>query len=79
MGFEVDREAPWYFTKPANALALAGMTIPYPPGESLCPLSFPPDIPPEQKRRNLCRKLDDVHQLPLRFRIHRDVTGGSCQ
>jgi fumarylpyruvate hydrolase len=31
MGFEVDREAPWYFTKPANALVLTGATIPYPP------------------------------------------------
>jgi fumarylpyruvate hydrolase len=32
MGFEVDREAPFYFTKPANALTLSGATIPYPPG-----------------------------------------------
>jgi len=32
MGFEVDREAPFYFTKsPANAL-LTGATVPYPPG-----------------------------------------------
>jgi fumarylpyruvate hydrolase len=30
-GFEVDREAPWYFTKPANAIVLAGATIAYPP------------------------------------------------
>jgi fumarylpyruvate hydrolase len=31
MGFEVDREAPWYFTKPASAIVLSGATIPYPP------------------------------------------------
>lgn len=32
MGFEVDREAPFYFTKsPANAI-LSGATVPYPPG-----------------------------------------------
>jgi fumarylpyruvate hydrolase len=31
MGFEVDREAPWYFTKPANAIVHSGATIPYPP------------------------------------------------
>ncbi len=31
MGFEVDREAPWYFTKPANALVISGATIAYPP------------------------------------------------
>jgi fumarylpyruvate hydrolase len=31
MGFKVDREAPWYFTKPANAIVLAGATIAYPP------------------------------------------------
>jgi len=31
MGFEVDREAPWYFTKPANALVLSGATVTYPP------------------------------------------------
>jgi fumarylpyruvate hydrolase len=31
MGFEVDREAPWYFTKPSNAIVLAGATIAYPP------------------------------------------------
>lgn len=32
MGFEVDREAPFYFTKPASAIAHSGATIPYPPG-----------------------------------------------
>jgi fumarylpyruvate hydrolase len=32
MGFEVDREAPFYFTKPANTLVYSGATIPYPPG-----------------------------------------------
>ncbi len=31
MGFEVDREAPWYFTKPAHAIVMSGATIPYPP------------------------------------------------
>lgn len=32
MGYEVDREAPFYFTKsPANAI-LTGATVPYPPG-----------------------------------------------
>jgi fumarylpyruvate hydrolase len=31
MGHEVDREAPWYFLKPATALVLSGATIPYPP------------------------------------------------
>jgi fumarylpyruvate hydrolase len=34
MGFEVDREAPWYFTKPANAVVLSGATIAYPPETS---------------------------------------------
>jgi Fumarylacetoacetate (FAA) hydrolase family len=34
MGFEVDREAPWYFTKPASAIVLTGGTIPYPPETS---------------------------------------------
>ncbi len=32
MGHEVDREAPFYFTKPASALVHSGATIPYPPG-----------------------------------------------
>lgn len=32
MGFEVDREAPFYFTKPASAIVHSGATIPYPPG-----------------------------------------------
>jgi fumarylpyruvate hydrolase len=34
MGFEVDREAPWYFTKPAHAIVLPGAAIPYPPATS---------------------------------------------
>ena len=34
MGAEVDREAPFYFTKPASAVVLAGATVPYPPGTS---------------------------------------------
>jgi fumarylpyruvate hydrolase len=29
MGFDPDREPPFYFTKPANALVLSGATIPY--------------------------------------------------
>lgn len=32
MGAEVDREAPFYFTKPASAYVPTGGTIPYPPG-----------------------------------------------
>ncbi len=32
MGGEVDREAPWYFTKSAFAVAHSGLTLPYPPG-----------------------------------------------
>ena len=32
MGNEVDREAPFYFTKSPFAVALSGATIPYPPG-----------------------------------------------
>jgi fumarylpyruvate hydrolase len=32
LGNEIDREAPFYFTKSLNALALSGATIPYPPG-----------------------------------------------
>lgn len=34
MGGEVDREAPWYFTKSAFALCHSGATVPYPPGTS---------------------------------------------
>ncbi len=30
MGFDPDREPPFYFTKPANALVLSGETVPYP-------------------------------------------------
>ena len=32
MGVEVDREAPFYFLKDAQALVQSGSTIPYPPG-----------------------------------------------
>lgn len=32
MGGEVDREAPWYFTKSAHAVCHAGSSVPYPPG-----------------------------------------------
>mgnify|MGYP000853751833 FL=1 len=32
MGHEVDREAPFYFTKTPSATVLTGATIPYPPG-----------------------------------------------
>jgi len=32
MGFEVDREAPFYFTKTPSAAILSGATVPYPPG-----------------------------------------------
>ncbi|MGB3555756.1 MAG: fumarylacetoacetate hydrolase family protein [Jannaschia sp.] len=34
MGNEVDREAPFYFTKSAFSVAQSGATIPYPPGTS---------------------------------------------
>jgi len=36
MGNEVDRAAPFYFTKSAHALCLSGATIPYPPGTRDC-------------------------------------------
>jgi fumarylpyruvate hydrolase len=32
MGYEVDREAPFYFTKSAQTLTPTGSTVPYPPG-----------------------------------------------
>lgn len=32
MGYEVDREAPFYFLKDAQAIVHSGSTIPYPPG-----------------------------------------------
>ncbi|WP_428928798.1 fumarylacetoacetate hydrolase family protein [Marinibacterium sp. SX1] len=32
MGFEVDREAPFYFTKSPAAAVLTGASVPYPPG-----------------------------------------------
>ncbi len=32
MGFEVDREAPFYFTKTPSAAILSGANVPYPPG-----------------------------------------------
>lgn len=34
MGGEVDREAPWYFTKSAQALCQSNETVPYPSGTS---------------------------------------------
>ncbi|MCU0912892.1 MAG: fumarylacetoacetate hydrolase family protein [Rhodobacteraceae bacterium] len=34
MGGEVDREAPWYFTKSAEALCQSGTTVPYPVEDS---------------------------------------------
>jgi fumarylpyruvate hydrolase len=34
MGVEVDREAPFYFTKSASAYVPSGATVPYPPGTS---------------------------------------------
>ncbi|MGE0230712.1 MAG: fumarylacetoacetate hydrolase family protein [Flavobacteriaceae bacterium] len=36
MGFEVDREAPFYFTKPSLCYAPSGGTIAYPPGTQNC-------------------------------------------
>ena len=32
MGFKADREAPFYFTKPASAIVHGEATVPYPPG-----------------------------------------------
>jgi fumarylpyruvate hydrolase len=32
MGFEVDREAPFYFTKSPSAIQPSGAVVPYPPG-----------------------------------------------
>ncbi|MCA1775047.1 MAG: fumarylacetoacetate hydrolase family protein [Loktanella sp.] len=32
MGNEVDREAPWYFTKSGEHLCQSGQVVPYPPG-----------------------------------------------
>ena len=32
MGVEVDREAPFYFTKTPSATLASGSTLPYPPG-----------------------------------------------
>ena len=32
MGYEVDRETPFYFTKSATHAVLSGATVPYPPG-----------------------------------------------
>ena len=34
MGYEVDRETPFYFTKPASAIVETGSEVPYPPGTS---------------------------------------------
>lgn len=34
MGMEVDREAPFYFTKSAASIVESGATVPYPPGTS---------------------------------------------
>lgn len=36
MGVQVDREAPFYFTKSADALCLGGASIPYPRGTQDC-------------------------------------------
>ncbi|RBI68328.1 FAA hydrolase family protein [Roseovarius sp. TE539] len=36
MGNEVDRSAPFYFTKSARALCLSGSSVPYPPGTGDC-------------------------------------------
>lgn len=34
MGMEVDRDAPFYFTKSASSIVASGATVPYPPGTS---------------------------------------------
>lgn len=36
MGFEVDKDAPFYFTKTPSAVCPSGSTIPYPPGTANC-------------------------------------------
>ncbi len=36
MGFVVDREAPFYFSKSPSAITLSGATVPYPPGTANC-------------------------------------------
>lgn len=36
MGFPVDRDAPFYFTKTPSAICHSGATIPYPPGTANC-------------------------------------------
>lgn len=36
MGAEVDRQAPFYFTKTPSAICPSGSTIPYPPGTTDC-------------------------------------------
>lgn len=36
MGFAVDREAPFYFSKSPSAITLSGATVPYPPGTANC-------------------------------------------
>jgi len=36
MGFAVDRDAPFYFTKTPSAVCASGATIPYPPGTENC-------------------------------------------
>ena len=36
MGFSVDRDAPFYFTKTPSAICPSGATIPYPPGTENC-------------------------------------------
>jgi len=36
MGAEVDREAPFYFTKTPASLVSSGATVPYPPGTANC-------------------------------------------
>ena len=38
MGVEVDREAPFYFTKSPLAIVPTGATVPYPPGTDELPL-----------------------------------------
>lgn len=36
MGNQIDREAPFYFTKSAHALCLSGARVPFPPGTEDC-------------------------------------------
>lgn len=62
MGNQVDREAPFYFTKSAHALCLSGATIPFPLGTEDChyEMEFVVMIGKEAFRMSEDRALDAV-------------------